>query len=369
MSGRALLVSLRSNAAHVQLLIAYAKAVQDIGLEPEFLLDPAYSPFSELRNTAPILEGRDYARTAWDCAILMNPSLKNLETVKELKKRGTRILYIFHEPWQMSLQYIKDEGFRAAWKALLAHRSTVPVLHSADHIILPSRYGLQVYQASDARYNRNASYIPLLCDDDMREEISSLIPQKRYFSYIGNPCRAHGFDQFLSVMRLSFQRNLDIRFLIASGHPLPKGCLSDSTFVRNSHRLEIRCGRLLSNEEINGYYAQSICVWNFYRRSTQSGVLPKALMFGAPVLCSAVGSFPEFVTSGRNGEILPTADPECIIEAFQRFQDGLVYYATQCRRDFIGTFYYRAHVEDLSNLLPNSASRQRLAENHFETMG
>jgi glycosyltransferase involved in cell wall biosynthesis len=79
-------------------------------------------------------------------------------------------------------------------------------------------------------------------------------------------------------------------------------------------------------------------------------------MFGAPVVCSTVGSFPEFVTSGRNGEIVSARDPECIIEAFQRFKDDLVAYATRCRRDFMSTFYYRAHLRDLSDLLPDLTS-------------
>ena len=360
MIGRALLVSLRSNPAHIQLMIAYAKAIQALGLEAVFLLDPAYSRFSELGNAAPVLEyGKTHLDHHWDCAIFMNPSLRNLETARALKKHGTRVLYILHEPWQMSARYIKDEGLRAAGMAILAHRSTVPVLRAADHIILPSQYGLRVYQSTDARYNSSASCIPLLYDDDLRDDIPSLIRTKRFFSYIGNPCRAHGFDQFLNVVRHSFQRNLDTQFLIASGgHPLPKKCLSDPIFARNAHRLEIQSGRRLSNDEINGYYAQSICVWNVYRRSTQSGVLPKAFMFGAPVLCSEVGSFPEFVTSGRNGEIVPASDPECIIDEFRRFQEDLVSYATQCRRDFMSTFYYRAHLRDLCDLLPDSTSLQ-----------
>jgi glycosyltransferase involved in cell wall biosynthesis len=358
MSGRALLVSLRCNPAHIQLLIAYAKAIQSLDLEAVFLLDPAYSRFSELGNAAPILEpGKARLNSRWDCAIFFNPSLKNLETAKSLKKHGTRILYILHEPWQMSPSYVKDEGVRAAGMAILAHRSTLPVLRAADHIILQSQYGLQIYRSKDARYNGSASYIPLLYDDDLRDDMSSLIQKKRYFSYIGNPCRAHGFDQFLNVVRLSLQQNRDIQFLIASGgHSLPKGCLSDPIFTQNSCRIEIQSGRRLSNDEINSYYAQSICVWNVYRRSTQSGVLPKAFMFGAPVVCSTVGSFPEFVTSGRNGEIVSARDPECIIEAFQRFKEDLVSYATRCRRDFMSTFYYRAHLRDLSDLLSDLTS-------------
>lgn len=353
MSGRVLLISLRSNPAHIQLLIAYAKASQALGLEAAFLLDPGYSQFAELANTAPVL---DFQRTdlggPGDCAVFMNPSLKNLEMARALKGRGTRVLYILHEPWQMSATYVRDEGVRAALKAFLAHRSTAPVLRASDCIILPSRYGLRIYQSNDARYNSKACYIPLLYDDDLREDISGLLERKKYFSYIGNPCRAHGFDQYMKAMHLSLQRNEDISFLIATGgHVLPRGYLDDPLLARHSDRIEIQSGRRLSNDEINSYYAQSVCVWSAYRRSTQSGVLPKAFMFGAPVLCSRVGSFPEFVTPGCNGDIVDPSNPECIIEAFQRLRTDSASHAAQCRRDFMNTFYYRAHIKELSALL------------------
>lgn len=280
----------------------------------------------------------------------MNPSLRNLETAKELKRRGTKILYILHEPWQMSLKYVQGEGVRAAWMAFLAHRATIPVLRAADQIILQSRYGLRTYESTDLRINKNATYIPLLYDDDLQEDLSTLISQKRYFSYIGNPCRAHGFDQFLEVIRLSFRQKLDIRFLIATGHDLPKEYANNRDFLE-SNQITVQAGRSLSNDEINRYYAESICVWNLYRRSTQSGVLPKAFMFGAPVICSNVGSFPEFVRPGCNGEIVSSFNPECIIEAFRRFERDLDVYAARCRNDFLDTFYFRAQMENLLPLL------------------
>lgn len=351
MSRKVLLISLRINPAFVQHLIAYAKAVQTFGDEAVFLLDRAYSRFSELKNTAPVLTlGESDLDAYFESAIIMNPSLKNLETVRRLKARGTRILYIFHEPWQLSLDYVRNEGLKATCLAALAHRFTVPVLRTVDHVLLPSEYALRVYRSTDAQYNGRASYMPLLYDDELGDELAAVIQQKRYFSYIGSPCHAHGFDRFLKVVRYALERNLDIQFLIASRHSLPSLFLHDR-FLRNSDRITIQCGRLLSSEEINRCYAQSICVWNVYRRSTQSGVLPKALMFGAPVLCSQVGSFSEFVSSGRNGQVVPADDPECIIEAYQRFQQNVMTYATQCRHDFLSTFYYRAHLRDLAPLL------------------
>ena len=45
----------------------------------------------------------------------------------------------------------------------------------------------------------------------------------------------------------------------------------------------------MTTEEINGFYLQSICVWNAYTRSTQSGVFASSLMMGTPVIANENG--------------------------------------------------------------------------------
>ncbi|WP_233185630.1 glycosyltransferase [Thermotoga sp. SG1] len=68
--------------------------------------------------------------------------------------------------------------------------------------------------------------------------------------------------------------------------------------------LRIAHGRPLPNSEINRAYKESFCIWNVYRRSTQSGVLPKAYMFGTPVIANDIGSFLEFVRPEETGKII-----------------------------------------------------------------
>ena len=43
-------------------------------------------------------------------------------------------------------------------------------------------------------------------------------------------------------------------------------------------------GRPMTDNEINMAYASSIAVWNAYNRTTQSGVMSKAFMFGTPAI-------------------------------------------------------------------------------------
>ena len=135
-----------------------------------------------------------------------------------------------------------------------------------------------------------------------------------------------------------------MRFLIASRLPLPGTLLNDPTLRKNLDRIEIRCGRPLGNDEINRCYLESFCVWNIYRRSTQSGVLPKAFMFGTPVIASRVGAFPEWVEEGVNGRFAEARDCEGILAALEDIRNNIEGYATRCRQTFIEKFFYRSNL-------------------------
>jgi glycosyltransferase involved in cell wall biosynthesis len=251
----------------------------------------------------------------------------------------------------MSLDYLRTEGLLGTLKAVMAHHVTVPALKLADTVILPSRYGLRVYRNSDARYNENAIYLPLMYDDEEPAADLRNLGQKRHFGYIGSLCRSHGFDQYLEFVRYALQRKLNISFLIASRNPIPSRVMNDPLFRRNLDKVEIRCGKPLGNREMNGCYAESICVWNLYRRSTQSGVLPKAFMFGTPVIATRIGSFPEFIQDGVNGRFASARDHQGIWTALEDIRSNIGAYAANSRRTFLEAFYYRSHLAELERLL------------------
>jgi glycosyltransferase involved in cell wall biosynthesis len=352
MKKRVALVSLRFNPAFIQHLIAFAKAMKELGHAPEFLLDRAYRNFPELEVVASIREvSDDSLAVAWKYAVFLNPSPANRNLANALKQKGTKILYVYHEPWQMSFDYIWSQGLIGTLKAIMAHHVTVPALKLADTVILPSRNALREYQKSDARYNGNGIYLPLIYDDEEQAAIATMVDQKRHFGYIGSLCRSHGFDQYLSFIRFAFQRNLNISFLIASRNRFPTRVLNDPLFSRNSAKVEILCGKPLGNAEINRCYAKSICIWNLYRTSTQSGVLPKALMFGTPVIAGRIGSFPEFIQEGVNGRFADARDHEGICTAFEHIRSHIGAYAANSRKSFLDTFYYRPHLAELGRLL------------------
>lgn len=352
MSRKAVVISLRFNPGFLQTLIGYAKALGELGIATEFLANPLYERYDEITEVAPLIAYRgDEVFNGWDIAIFLNPSVDNYKLGRQLKARGTKILYVYHEPWQLSLNYIRHEGLIGSAKAAAAHRATVPLLKLADRVLLPSKTALEVYGRADARHNSHALYFPLVFEDQAPKSMTDVLEQKRYFSFIGNPCRSHGFDHYIAAIRYGILAGHETEYMIASRFPISKAVLRDPVLRENSHRIEIRCGRPLSEEEINGCFAASFCVWNLYRRTTQSGVLPKAFMFGTPVIASSIGSFPEYVRDGWNGRFADVRGLDNVWGAVEEMRRNLSSFSTNCRSTFRDVFYYRSNVGALEAII------------------
>ncbi|MGA8110528.1 MAG: glycosyltransferase [Acidobacteriaceae bacterium] len=350
--GSVILASLRFNPAFVQHLVAFGKALQALDYGIVFLLDPGYDAFAELAALGRVVHetGSLQGETS-SHAIFLNTAVQNLEVAGSLKRRGTRIVYVYHEPWKPRIAYLMTDGFFTEIRAAAAHRVSVPLLKLADTVILESGYALGKYGEYDGHRNRNAVYFPQIYDDEAGEGTAERAEARPYFSYIGNISRVHGFDQYVRFIRECFRRREEARFLIASRLPLPESVLRDRIIGANADRIEIRCGRPLQNHEINRCYAQSAAVWNLYRRSMQSGVLPKAFMFGTPVIASRVGSFPEYVEEGVTGRFASAKDHDGIRAALDDIRARAGEYAAHCRQAFLETFYYKARIADLEKLL------------------
>ncbi|HZP03255.1 MAG TPA: glycosyltransferase family 4 protein [Terracidiphilus sp.] len=346
------IVSLRFNPAFVQHQIAFIKLIKEMGHEPVCILDGSYEKFPEIRELSSVINPRcDLGSLNLTHAIFLNASPVNRKAASAMKENGAKIFYVLHEPRQPVLKFLWAEGPRVGVKGLLAHCTSVPLIKLADVVLLASHFAISAYDGSDRKHNENRAYFPLIFDDESQPDITSLLPAKRYLGFIGGLCRAHGFDRFFQFMREELQKGSDLKFLIASRHPLPAEIRNDDIVRNNKNKLSLRCGRPLSNSEMNRAYAECFCIWNVYRRSTQSGVLPKAFMFGTPVLASTVGSFPEFVEDGSNGRFVKGQGHQGIAEALREMRTNLGRYATSCRKTFREQFFYQSSLKRFEDLL------------------
>ena len=178
-----------------------------------------------------------------------------------------------------------------------------------------------------------------------------MVGAKKYLGYIGSLGRSHGADLFLEFLRFSLVHDDELHFLIASRDATPRILSQDPVLKRFANRITVRCGRPLSTQEMNRCYAECYGVWNGYRRSTQSGVLPKAFMFGTPVLANRIGSFPEFVKDGVDGRFVNPRNAAAALEAVRDFRNNIRSYAANCRQSFLRTFHYRSSLGMLAGML------------------
>ncbi len=358
MEGTVCLISLHFSPAHISLLIAYGRAFTLLGYGIEYVLDPSYMAFPEFKNNPLAHASTRYDRDVLEnCAhaLFTNMASKNHIYARKLRRRGCNIWYIYHEPWESISAYRNTESLPDMLKLFIAHRLSIKMLKASDLIVLPSQCCLRTYEMGDAQYNSNYYKVPLLFDDD---SCGMSDQNRQYFSYIGNISKSHGFDQFMRFVKHSIQNNLGIQFLVASRSLFPQAFISDKIIAGGLDQLTITCGHPLSSSEINLCYARSICVWNIYRRSTQSGVLGKAMMFGTPVLASSVGSFNEFITDKIEGRMLEGTDPLEVNAAYCDINEHFSSYTSNCRARFLSTYYYKSHLEALRGMLDIEQAKQ-----------
>jgi glycosyltransferase involved in cell wall biosynthesis len=339
---RAVLVSHNFNPGHFSHIIAnyklLAEARYDVGFRWSTKFDGLEPKIAAGTSKVPLHSiDRDSLFIVWF------PSLKALLDMIVLRSsKRAKIVYVYHEPFE-SLRAYLAAGFGLKKTARIVAVSAVNrLLVTCSHkIVLPSKRAFDTFTKS-ANGNKPCLYLPLMFDDEADPKTERM--RRKYVSYIGTIAADHAFDEFLKFVRHSLQNELfpDHSFLIATRSPLPAEWLAGlETYVERG-RLVVSCGRPMSNDEINAWYAQSVVVWNAYRRSMQSGVLPKAYMFGTPVITSAANRS-EFFTDGENGVEISTAyAAEELRSAIARIISRSEYYSTACRRKFLDCFYYKS---------------------------
>jgi len=82
-------------------------------------------------------------------------------------------------------------------------------------------------------------------------------------------------------------------------------------------------------------------------------VLPKAFMFGTPVIASNLGSFPEFVRDGENGYLVDDYSFESLYRKLILVNENIGIMSQNCRNTFEKTFYWKAQVSKVRDMLEN----------------
>lgn len=349
MSKNALIISLNPRVAHVSHLLASYAQMRDLGYKPICYIHPDIVRFfpkdieyiTELKHAPKI-----------DVAIFWFPSIKNLNAMICLKtKHKSRILYVYHEPRESFKNYIDAGNTKyEILKIFLKYYVGLSFLKLADIVLLPSYKAIDLYNRDIChKVNANYSYLPLMyCDETIEGRSGS---KRKYISYIGGISKDHAYGEFVNfILKISENSALkNIQFLIATRDSIE---LNDS--LKQLHakgKLRIIQGRPMTNNEINECYASSWFVWNAYNRSTQSGVLAKAFMFGTPAIVMKK-NLSEFVENGK--EVIAVddnSDYKQLSSAAKELIKNHDFYSKNARANFEKNYIYSAHNKTMTEII------------------
>jgi glycosyltransferase involved in cell wall biosynthesis len=357
---RAAVISLYFSCAHASHMMALGRLLDTLGFAVTFVLDEKYLPIAdfnaigETTTTAGISNHADAG--TFDLAILCNCATRNHVLVRALRARGTAVFYLFHEPGAVwNREFLLSVGWKQTIRSAISSCFNIVTVRRSTGVIVHSSCALGMYQRNYLRHNSNVHVMPLLFDDEIgSERVEQARLDKRFFGFVGTACKSHGFDLFIEFAKRAIGSGSSMPFLIATKVDLTLLLARDRELAHlvSEGRIRMQHGRSLSNEEINLHYLDCFCVWAVYRRSTQSGVMANAFMAGSPVIATRVGSFPEYVIPGVNGEFVDSVDDlDAMIHLAEKMRQDIAAYSTRSRKTFLDTFYYGANRNKIAELV------------------
>lgn len=354
-----LITSLNFNPGHFSHLVANYKLFEEGGFESYLYINKTFNQMDEANEFKKINDSSSLKKLKdIKAAVFWFPSTKNILEILRLKIfYKSKIIFVHHEPFDSIKKYY-DSGFRfkKILKIILVNCVNIPVILLADAVILPSRSSFALYEKKDAYLNRNYVSIPLLFDDEAKLDRA---PTKKYISYIGTVAADHAFDRYVVFVEAAIKNTWfpEMTFLIATASIIPKEQREILEPLMDSGRIVISEGHPMKNSEINSFFRESQVVWNAYNRSMQSGVLPKAFMFGAAVLMLRRNAN-EFLDNDITGVLIN--DNKNLLEIKKAIEDIISdkeNYFKNCRKKFLNTFYYKNKIEKYSTLISENKKR------------
>jgi hypothetical protein len=289
--------------------------------------------------------------------IVWFPSIKSLIDMIFISifRKNTTVIYFFHEPFDSFVNYL-NSGFSLlkTIKITLVSLFNVFLVALSNKVVLPSDASLLKYEDTYSWLNKPHIRIPLLFNDELVGPIKEFL-ERPFISYIGTIAEDHAFDEFVSLVTKASEEDLfpGLQFLIASRSNMPEWAMGKLSKAIASGKLIMHFGKPLTNDEINSYYHSSVVVWNAYRRSMQSGVMPKAFMFGTPVLISDLNQS-EFFVNHECGELIFQYNYKSTVLGISQIIENFSMYSKFSRDAFLRNYFYKTHSQQFLEFISSS---------------
>jgi hypothetical protein len=340
----AIISSERFHPGHISHIEANSRLLERYGFDVRFSVHKLFLSFPGNSFKSQMASSYDYLQLrSSDLYIVWFPSIKALYNMLLVRLLSSAtVVFVYHEPFTSWASY-REAGF--SWikvlKILVVSKVNSLMCALSHKVILPSSHAYHALPAASGNPARFAK-INLLYSDEARHD---QINQPRWFiSYIGTIAEDHAFEEFVRLIHASITSKvlLPYKFLIATRSAIPPHLSSLIDSCVHTGRLHVHSGTPMSNIEINHFYSQSFVIWNAYRRSMQSGVLPKAYMFSTPVLVSTSNES-EYFEDGTHGILISN---RCSLVEFQhaiiRLRDSWSEISRNCRSFYLQNFDHRA---------------------------
>lgn len=344
-----LIISRNFNPGHYSHMVAYYRLFENHHLNPCLYCNHQFNTMNQSQDLR-IINNFSQIQTNEHIkfVVFLFPSLKNFWDILRLRFRyKAKIIYLLHEPFQ-SLSAFTNAGFGPAQtiRISLIHLINYLLVVMSDRIILPSTRAMVAYQKYYSHLRKKIMLLPLLFEDEAM--IISPQSDRKYISYIGTIAEDHAFDQFTSFAIHAIEGNWfpDHTFLIATRNILPERERLALFPHIQSGRVVVQEGMPMTNDSINSFFRASLVIWNAYRRSMQSGILPKAYMFGTPVLVSPMNASEFFENHGHGVMIAQDYDPLITRTSVITILNNFELYSLQCRAKFLSTFHHNSTNPD-----------------------
>ena len=350
------IMSAKFAPGHFSHMLAYYKLFEESEYYPVLYLDREYEAFvreiSGYRYKYIDNSSNIYA----DIVLIYNLSKSDLHHIRIFEKVNdkTKFIFVYHEPWfgikEVSQNLLsRKESVTESIKVIGRYFFAIPELKKSSMIILPSEKAYKDYKNHCFHYNKKCCIFPLVFTDECNHKID--MGRKKYLSFISTAARSKNFELFLSYIKYKSRKDPNSLFQITTRTNVDKYIDNELLSLIQSGRLILNHGHDLSNSEINHAYEISNCVWLLYSRSTQSGVMCKAMMFGSPVIGSDLGSFSEII-DGSNGLVLSDGySLEDIEKSHEKILKDLEFYSKNSRKTFLNNFYYKNQISKFSMII------------------
>ena len=347
---RIVIYSGKFNNGHVTGLMGWYQTFEYLGYYVELALPMDYLTY--FSSEYKIINNKNINFCNFDIVFIFNLSLHDQFIITEAKRHNSniKILFLHHEPWRgfklekerLTLSF--SMGIKILSKKIIAKR----VIKNSDCIILPSKNSYEIYKKNESKYNSRYEYTNLIIVDS---EHGDLRINKRYFSFIATATRDKGIDIFFEFVKYCFSKAYDITFSITTKTDLTQYIDKDIEEIIKNGYLLLKHGKPLSETEMNEAYDNSLCSWLVYLSSSQSGVLPKCLLWGSPVVASKTGVFLEQI-DGKNGILIEKVDDfEEIYCAYKKIKDNKTAYINNARKTYERFYSIESNAKTVERII------------------